>query len=76
MSDLRYPIKLNDDYTCQGIDADGKSITFTDLLHEGARVGPFDPEDCESGEPLYESGVVVAREDGLWIEAVAGAPDA
>ena len=76
MSDLRYPIKLNDAYPCQGTDAAGESITFTDLLHEGARVGPFDPEDCESGEPLYESGVVVAREDGLWIEAVAGAPDA
>lgn len=69
MSDLSYPIKLNDDYTCQGIDAGGNSVAFSDLLREGERVGPYAPGD-ELGEAMYVDGIVVRRDDGLWVEAL------
>ena len=74
MSDLRYPIKLNDDYTCQGTDAEGTELTFSALLHEGSEVGSWHPDD-ENGEPMYVSGKVVRRDDGLWIEALSAGSD-
>jgi hypothetical protein len=71
---LVYPIKLNDDYPCQGIDAGGNSVVFGDLLDAGDTVGP--PEDQEAfdayptgGVAAYVDGVVVRRDDGLWVEA-------
>lgn len=68
MSDLAYPIKLNDSYPCQGTDANGCAIVFPDLLREGEQVGPSDEDD--GGEALFVSGVVVRRPDGLWCEAL------
>lgn len=64
---LNYPIKLNDDYTCQGTDALGKSVTFTDLLWEGDRVGPVDEDEAEA---MYVDGIVVLKDDGLWVVAL------
>jgi hypothetical protein len=62
---MRYPIKLNDGYTCQGYDADGRYIVFDDLLGEGERVGPSDGEGN-----VHVNAYVVRREDGLWVEAL------
>lgn len=63
MSDLTYPIKLDDDYPCRGHDALGELQTFNDLLEEGMEVGPeFDGE-------VFTTGEVVRRDDGLWVVA-------
>lgn len=71
---MKYPVKLNDDYTCQGIDADGTSVVFGDLLDEGDEVGPpEDPEEFEldpvGGCAAFIDGVVVRKDDGLWVVA-------
>lgn len=70
-ADLAYPIKLNDDYPCQGLDADGEIQTFNDLLHEGMSVGPI----C--GEEIIPTGEVVRKADGLWAvaEGAGGDPE-
>lgn len=66
---MSYPIKLNDNYTCQGIDADGKSVVYGDLLDEGDLVGPCHPgEEDDPGEAMYVDARVVRREDGLWVK--------
>lgn len=64
-NELKLPVKLNDDYTCQGRDADGVSVVFEDLLSEGERVATLTVDDDHFG-PF---GVVVRRDDGLWILA-------
>jgi hypothetical protein len=63
VSDLAYPIKLDDDYPCQGTDAFGETQTFDDLLTEGMSVGP------KVGDDVFPTGVVVRRDDGLWAVA-------
>jgi len=63
VSDLAYPIKLEDDYPCRGIDALGEVQTFNDLLREGMEVGP------ELDGEVFPTGEVVQREDGLWAVA-------
>lgn len=70
-----YPVKLFDAYPCRGIDAEGTAIIFGDLLEPGDKVGPpEDPEgflvDPTGGCAAYTDGVVVEREDGLWVEAL------
>lgn len=60
MEDLAYPIKLADDYPCQGRDALGEIQTFNDLLREGMSVGP------ELDGDLFPTGEVVRKSDGLW----------
>jgi hypothetical protein len=64
---VRYPIKLSDDYSCQGTDADGRYIVFSDMLMEGDRVGPSVMVDDEPGEALYVDAVVERRSDGLYV---------
>jgi hypothetical protein len=66
MSDLAYPIKLDDDYPCRGIDALGETQTFKDLLTEGMEVGP------EVDGEVFPTGEVVRRDDGLWCVAEGG----
>jgi hypothetical protein len=65
MHTLHLPVKLNDAYTCQGRDARGASIGFDDLLSEGERVATASRGDDQWGP----YGVVVRRDDGLWIVA-------
>ena len=75
MSDLHYPIKLDDDYTCQGVDARGGEVAFSDLLRAGDKVGPSHPDDVDfEDEAMYLSGIVVRRDDGLWIEPLRRVP--
>jgi hypothetical protein len=73
---MTYPIKLNDRYTCQGIDANGKSVVFSDLLSVGEKVGPlapgFEERDFTGEDAMFIDGVVVRRPDGLWVEALPG----
>lgn len=66
MSDLAYPIKLDDDYPCRGRDALGEVQTFDDLLTEGMEVGP------KAGDEVFITGHVVRRADGLWAVAEGG----
>lgn len=61
---LRLPIKLNDDYTCQGRDARGESVVFDDLLREGDEVADHQDELGNLYGPMHP---VVRRDDGLWI---------
>ena len=76
MNDLHYPIKLDDDYTCQGVDARGVVVAFSDLLRAGDKVGPSHPDDVDfEDEAMYLSGVVVRRDDGMWIEALSAGSD-
>lgn len=63
MTDLAYPIKLDDDYPCRGRDALGELQTFNDLLTEGMEVGP------ELDGEVFATGEVVRRDDGLWVVA-------
>ena len=65
MAELAYPIKLNDNYTCQGTDANGASVFWDDLLYEGDVTGPSGPGGGEG----YSDARVVRRDDGLWVEA-------
>lgn len=62
-----YPVKLDDGYPCRGVDANGRHVTYFDLLREGERVGEPVPGDPLNAFPPF--GIVVEREDGLWIEA-------
>lgn len=64
---LTLPVKLNDKYTCQGRQQDGKFVTFDDLCEEGDLIPTF----CVGDEEFGPFGVVVRREDGLWIEPEA-----
>jgi hypothetical protein len=64
MSDLAYPIKLDDDYPCRGVDAMEDEQIFDDLLFEGQSVGPKD----EDGN-VHPTGEVVRKPDGLWAVA-------
>lgn len=64
---LAFPIKLNDNYTCQGHDANGDPVVFDDLLYEGQLVGSELLPDG-SGDSFPPYGRVVRREDGLWVE--------
>lgn len=70
-----YPVKLLDSYPCRGIDAEGQAVIFGDLLARGDKVGPpEDPEgfvaDPTGGWAAYTDGIVVERDDGLWVEAL------
>lgn len=57
MSDLHYPIKLDDDYTCQGVDARGVVVAFSDLLPAG------DGPSVERGRGVFTpSRLELARE--------------
>lgn len=71
MAELRYPIKLDDDYPCRGVDAAGEHVVFDDLLQEGNRVG------CRTrGDDVFGPyGIVVQREDGLQVEVEIGPGD-
>lgn len=61
-----YPIKLNDNYTCQGHDSKGKYVVFGDLLSEGDTTTSWGTED----DPGGADGVVVRKSDGLWVVAI------
>jgi hypothetical protein len=54
--EIAYPVKLNDNYTCQGRDANGVSIYWDDLLNEGDHADE------------YGGSIVVRRADGLYVE--------
>lgn len=69
---VKYPIKLDDSYTCQGIDADGETVIFNDLLSEGDGVGPWDEEQEAA---VFMDAIVVRRDDGLWVVADERRPD-
>lgn len=58
-----YPWKVDDDYPCKARTQGGEILHFDDLLFEGQRIGHSDGED--NVYPPF--GVVVRREDGLWI---------
>jgi hypothetical protein len=62
---VNFPIKLDDDYPCQGTDAIGGRVTFDDLLFVGMKVGDPVPGDPLNAFPPF--GVVVQENDGLWI---------
>jgi hypothetical protein len=64
---VEFPVKLNDEYTCQGREMpDGPFVAFDDLLYEGDVVAKFGDGEGNTWGPC---GVVVRRDDGLWIEA-------
>jgi hypothetical protein len=63
MMTIDLPVKLNDQYTCQGRQPDGTSVFFEDLCTEGERVATRSRGDDVFGP----YGIVVKREDGLWI---------
>lgn len=65
MSRVEFPVKLNDNYTCQGFDAAGDSVVFDDLLYEGQEVGSYSDGDGNVYGPMH---TVVRKEDGLWVE--------
>ncbi len=62
---LRFPVKLNDCYTCQGIDAEGVQVYFEDLLDEGQQVGSYSDGFGNVYGPM---ATVVRKDDGLWVE--------
>lgn len=66
MSEVVFPIKLNDAYTCQGTDAEGRYLTFDDLLSEGEKVPTYADDEGNCWGPF---GTVVMLGDGLWIIA-------
>ncbi len=59
-----FPVKLDDDYACQGRNARGEFVTYDDLLSEGDQVGEFSDGEGNVWGPMH---VVVRRVDGLWI---------
>jgi hypothetical protein len=69
---MKFPVRLNERYPCQGIDADGVSIVFHDLLSVGDRVGQPVKGDPLNAFPPH--GRVVERDGGLFIDAEV--PDA
>lgn len=62
---IELPVKLNDDYTCQGRDRNGAPVVFDDLLDEGDLVATVTDSD---GNTFGPHGVVVRKDDGLWID--------
>jgi hypothetical protein len=64
---MEYPVKLDADYPCRGVDARGQGIHFEDLLSPGQVVGQPVPGDPLNAFPPL--GVVVERDGGLWIDA-------
>lgn len=63
---MDFPIKLNDDYTCQGEGPNGENIVFGDLLYEGEEVG----RSIEGGSNVCGPyGRVVRKDNGLWVIA-------
>jgi hypothetical protein len=65
---VEFPVKLNDDYTCQGREMpDGPFVAFDDLLNEGDLVAKYGDGEGNTWGP---NGIVVRREDGLWVEEV------
>jgi hypothetical protein len=65
ISPVCFPVKLNDDYSCQGRDRDGEYVVFDDLLNEGDLVASV--VDA-AGNTWGPHGFVVRRADGLWVE--------
>jgi hypothetical protein len=63
-----FPWKVDDDYPCNATTASGERINFEDLLSVGDRVGSHSDGEGMVYGPF---GVLVEREDGLWIEAEA-----
>ena len=57
---------LNDEYPVDVRTPSGEILHFEDLLVEGQRVGYGDSE----GNVYLPLGIVVRREDGLWVEAL------
>lgn len=71
MADEAYPIKLDDDRTNHGTNANGERVVYSDYLYEGDKVGPLaeGEEFSDGAEAIFTTGIVVKRDDGLWIEA-------
>lgn len=67
---LKLPVKLNDNYTCQVRDADDNYIASDDLLSEGERVSTVQVGEGDDAAQYGPDGLVVRREDGLWIEVM------
>lgn len=62
---VEFPVKLNDDYTCQGREMPGGPfVVFDDLLYEGGTVTKYSDGEGNGWGPV---GVVVRRDDGLWV---------
>jgi hypothetical protein len=64
-SDVRFPVKLNNLYPCQGFDRDGEAVVFDDVLDVGDRVASVTDDDGNQYGPF---GVVVRHLGQLWIE--------
>jgi hypothetical protein len=69
MSGVSYSWKVDGPH--DAITPGGERLHFEEPLEEGARVGHGD----EDGNVFGPFGVVVRREDGLWIEAEIGPGD-
>ena len=63
---LALPAKLDDEYPCGGTDANDEQFRFKDLLEVGERVGTTADDKGNVWGPF---GIVVKRDDGLWIVA-------
>lgn len=63
---MKLPVTLNPGYTCQGTDADGKSVTFDDLLSAGDTVDLL-PTPENGPQPEDGGGVVIERDGELVI---------
>lgn len=66
-----FPWKVDDGYPCSAVTPSGERLHFEDLLAEGQKVGHGDGE----GNVYPPFGIVVRRDDGLWIEAERGGVD-
>lgn len=66
---LKFPIKLNDDDPSLGRGSGGEVVFFgsSNPLTEGDEVGGIqkDGDEYKPGPPF---GVVVRKDDGLWVE--------
>lgn len=66
---LKFPIKLSDDDTCLGRGPSGEAVFIGSInpLTEGDEVGGVqkDGDEYKPGPPF---GVVVQKDDGLWVE--------
>lgn len=65
--EVHFPVKLSEDYPCQGIDSDGVAVVFDDLLEEGDTVARYSDHNGNMWGP---TGTVVRRQDGLWIDVL------
>lgn len=63
-TETAYPVRLRS-YSCQGVDANGESVTYFDLLDPGDVVGETVAGDEMNCRAPY--GVVVKLGDDLWI---------